>query len=46
VLLISTGNISNAKLDALLVANLSTIAQAFQAADFVELTRTAVVVHV
>jgi predicted nuclease of predicted toxin-antitoxin system len=46
LLLISTGNISNAKLNARLVANLSTIVQAFQAADFVELTGTTIVVHV
>jgi predicted nuclease of predicted toxin-antitoxin system len=46
LLLISTGNISNAELNALLDANLFTIVQAFQTADFVELTSTAVVVHV
>ena len=45
LLLISTGNISNASLLALLDANISNIADAFAAAGFVELTRDAVIVH-
>ena len=45
LLLISTGNIANAELERLLSPNLPTIVAAFEATDFVELTRTAVIVH-
>lgn len=45
LLLISTGNIHNAELQALLLPNLATIVTAFASADFIELTRDGVVVH-
>jgi predicted nuclease of predicted toxin-antitoxin system len=45
LLLISTGNISNAELEKILRANLSGIATAFVASRFVEITRDALVVH-
>jgi predicted nuclease of predicted toxin-antitoxin system len=45
LLLISTGNITNAALEALLRSNLATITAAFDVADFVELNRSGVVVH-
>ena len=45
LLLISTGNITNADLEALLVAALPTIQAAFQTHDYVELSRTALIVH-
>lgn len=45
LLLISTGNISNAELEKILRANLSAIEEAFASARFVEITREALVVH-
>ena len=45
LLLISTGNISNADLDALLISNFSAIDSAFRSARFVELTTTALIIH-
>jgi len=45
LLLISTGNISNAELEALMVLHLSAIAEAFATHDFVELARTTMLVH-
>ena len=45
LLLISTGNISNAELEKILRANLSGIEAAFSSARFVEITREALVVH-
>jgi predicted nuclease of predicted toxin-antitoxin system len=45
LLLISTGNISNAELEKLLCANLSGIEAAFASGRFVEITRDALVVH-
>lgn len=45
LLLISTGNISNAELEKILRANLSGIEAAFISAKFVEITREALVVH-
>ncbi len=45
LLLISTGNITNVDLEMLLVPNIAAIASAFQYNDFVELTRTALIIH-
>ncbi len=45
LLLVSTGNITNADLVALLLPNLAAMVAAFAGSDFVELTRTALVVH-
>jgi predicted nuclease of predicted toxin-antitoxin system len=45
LLLVSTGNISNAELEALWFPNLSAIVSEREAHDFVELTRTAIIVH-
>ena len=45
LLLISTGNIKNADLEALLMAHMDAIETAFSAGDFVELTRQAIIVR-
>ncbi len=45
LLLISTGNISNAELTALFLPNLHTILTAFQSDNLIELTRTALIIH-
>ena len=45
LLLISTGNISNADLEKILRDNLSAIEAAFASSRFVEITREALVVH-
>jgi predicted nuclease of predicted toxin-antitoxin system len=45
LLLVSTGNITNAELGRILVPNVTVIVSAFEVADFVELNRTGVVVH-
>lgn len=45
LLLISTGNISNAELEKILRANLSAIEVAFASNRFIEITREALVVH-
>ncbi len=45
LLLISTGNITNAELEKILRANLSGIEKAFASGRFVEITREALVVH-
>ncbi len=45
LLLISTGNIENAELESLLRNNLSAIERAFGSANFVELTRVALIAH-
>lgn len=45
LLLISTGNISNDELRALILANIAAIEAAFRSARFVELTTTSLVVH-
>lgn len=45
LLLISTGNISNAELEKLLHVNLLDIEAAFASSRFVEITRDALVVH-
>jgi predicted nuclease of predicted toxin-antitoxin system len=45
LLLISTGNISNADLQALLLPNLAAIVAAFQSSSLLELSRTALMFH-
>src|ERR1044072_2291983 len=46
LLLVSTGNISNAELEALFVSNIERIAEGFDTLDFVELDRKALIFHV
>jgi predicted nuclease of predicted toxin-antitoxin system len=46
LLLVSTGNISNTDLESILVQQIATIATEFLTHDFIELTRTAIVIHV
>jgi len=45
LLLISTGNIANAELEALMLPNLPAVAAAFDKASLVEITRDALIVH-
>jgi predicted nuclease of predicted toxin-antitoxin system len=45
LLLISTGNVTNKELDALFVAQLETLVSLFESHSFIELSRTALVVH-
>ncbi len=45
LLLISTGNIMNAELEAQILPNLNAIVVALSDNDFVELTRTALIIH-
>lgn len=45
LLLVSTGNIANRELEQILRANLDTVVAAFQQADFVEVSRTGVIIH-
>ena len=45
LLLVSTGNITNAELQGILVPNLSAIVSALEAANFVELSRAGVISH-
>lgn len=45
LLLISTGNISNRELEALFLPQLPAITEAFETSKFVELTRTALIIH-
>lgn len=45
LLLISTGNITNADLEALLLGNIEALAGALTENDFVELSRTSITVH-
>jgi predicted nuclease of predicted toxin-antitoxin system len=44
-LLISTGNITNRDLEALFLSHLSQIAESFQEHRFLELNRTALIIH-
>jgi predicted nuclease of predicted toxin-antitoxin system len=46
LLVISTGNITNAALDALFLPNLPAIVAAFHTNSLLELTRTALIIHV
>lgn len=45
LLLVSTGNITNAELEALFVSQLPVLIEAFATHDFVELARTTMLVH-
>ena len=45
LLLISTGNISNAQLEALLLPAIPAIVDAFASASFIELSRTSLIIH-
>lgn len=45
LLLISTGNIGNDELEAILRAHINDVAEAFEAASFVELSREFLTVH-
>lgn len=45
LLLVSTGNISNRDLEALLIPQLETIVEALETASFVEITRTSLIIH-
>ena len=45
LLLVATGNIRNADLERILLANLAMIVAAFDTANFVEVNRTDVIVH-
>ena len=45
LLLISTGNIANANLEELFVAEIPAIAAAFESYDYLELTRTTLIFH-
>ena len=45
LLLVSTGNIKNTALEALLAQHIADITAAFEAHDFVELTRTMLIIH-
>jgi predicted nuclease of predicted toxin-antitoxin system len=45
LLLVSTGNITNAELQGILVPNLSAIVSALEVANFVELSRAGVISH-
>jgi predicted nuclease of predicted toxin-antitoxin system len=45
LLLVSTGNISNAELETLFVSNLERIAEGFNTLDFIELDRKALIFH-
>jgi len=46
LLLVSTGNISNMDLETLFEQNITDITAAFGAHDFVEMTRTMLIIHV
>lgn len=46
LLLISTGNISNSQLEALLLPAVPALVDAFASASFVELNRTSLIIHV
>jgi predicted nuclease of predicted toxin-antitoxin system len=46
LLLISTGNISNRELEQLITANLSAIVRGFQDCDYIEVSRTHLILHI
>src|SRR5712692_2688741 len=46
LLLISTGNISNASLEALFAATIQRVVEGFDAFDFIEMERTRLIFHV
>ena len=45
LLLVSTGNIRNQELEAILLANIDSISQGFEAFDFLEIDRTMIIFH-
>ena len=45
LLLISAGNMTNADLEALLLQQLTDIVKGFESHDFIELSRTALIIH-
>lgn len=45
LLLVSTGNVSNADLERLLISNLPALVQAFETSAFVELGSSSIVIH-
>ncbi|HEX6159277.1 MAG TPA: DUF5615 family PIN-like protein [Thermoanaerobaculia bacterium] len=45
LLLVSTGNITNRELEAVLLPNIPALVAAFESSDFVELSRTGLLVH-
>jgi len=45
LLVVSTGNITNADLEALFLPNIPAIVTAFQTHNYIELTRSALIVH-
>lgn len=45
LLLVSTGNINNADLEALLVTNIDSISEGFDVFDFIEIDRSTVIFH-
>src|SRR2546425_245220 len=45
LLLVSTGNIKNVALEALFAQHIADITAAFESHDFVELTRTVLIIH-
>lgn len=45
LLLVSTGNISNAELERLLLPHIEAITAAFETTDFIEFTRFGVMLH-
>ena len=46
LLLVSTGNITNAALETLMIQHMADMTAAFVSHDFVELTRTMLIIHV
>jgi len=46
LLLISTGNIKNADLETLLLKNIDDIVGGFEAHDYIEMSRTVLIIHV
>jgi len=46
LLLVSTGNISNAELESLFLSNLESIAAEFDTFDFIEINQQAIIFHV
>jgi len=46
LLLVSTGNIRNADLEALFQKNIANIASGFENFDFIEMTRTKLIFHI
>lgn len=45
LLLISTGNITNAEFEAILLPNIEAIVDAFETSNLVEVSRTALIIH-